>query len=99
MAGMKNCPPGIHRSPGDELRPPDWWVVWLGPAGADGSVIIGRSKRLERHQYHRFFPETGEACRDVKGWVAGVEWMLGIHRGHQATSERGAGTESESVIR
>jgi hypothetical protein len=82
MGGMRVTPPGIHREPGGPGRPPLWWIIWLGAPHAPGSVILGRSKRLERHLTHRFFPETGEKSRDITGWVAGVEWLIGVHRGH-----------------
>jgi hypothetical protein len=47
---------------------------------ADGSVIIGRSKRLGPHQLHRFFPERpGVDCEDIKGWVNGADWLKEVH--------------------
>lgn len=80
MAGMRNVPDGIHRERQDEKRPAEWYLVWLGAPHAEGSVIIGRSRRLRRHLWHRFFPEGGGPCRDIKGWVTGAEWLLQVHR-------------------
>lgn len=77
---MRRTPPGVHRERGDESEPPLWWIIWLGPPHAEGSVIIGRSKRLERHQAHRFFPESGGPCCEITGWVAGTEWLLEVHQ-------------------
>jgi hypothetical protein len=77
---MKNAPPGVHRERVGDCRPAVWYVVWLGLPNTEGSVIIGRSKRLERHLYHRFFPEaSGRASRDIKGWVNGAAWLLEEH--------------------
>lgn len=77
---MRFAPDGVHRKRVGEKRPAEWYVIWLGWPHAEGSVIIGRSRRLRRHLWHRFFPEAGGACRDVKGWVAGAEWLLEEHR-------------------
>lgn len=80
MPGMRPVPGGIHRERADACRPALWYVVWLGEPHAEGSVIIGRSKRLERHLWHRFFPErSGVDCRDIKGWVNGALWLKEIH--------------------
>jgi hypothetical protein len=72
---MRFMPPGVHR----ERQGPDWYVIWLGRPRAEGSVVIGRTRRLRRHLYHRCFPESGGACEDIKGHVAGVEWLLKVH--------------------
>jgi hypothetical protein len=77
---MRNAPPGVHRERAGECRPPVWYVVWLGVPQREGSVIIGRSKRLDRHLWHRFFPEApGHDCQDIKGWVNGARWLLDVH--------------------
>jgi hypothetical protein len=80
MPGMRFVPDGVHRERDGSQQPAEWYIVWLGRPHAEGSVIIGRSKRLRRHLWHRFFPEDGGACRDIKGWVAGAEWLLGEYR-------------------
>jgi hypothetical protein len=80
VPGMRNVPAGVHRERGDACDPPVWWIIWLGAPHAEGSVIIGRSRRMARHLWHRFFPESGAACREVKGWVAGVEWLLAVYK-------------------
>jgi hypothetical protein len=77
---MRFAPRGVHRERQGEGRPAEWYVVWLGRPHAEGSVIIGRSKRLRRHLWHRFFPEAGGLSQDVKGWTAGAEWLLEVHR-------------------
>jgi hypothetical protein len=80
VPGMRFVPDGIHRQRAEEMLPDAWYVVWLGPPGAEGSVVIGRSKKLRRHLWHRFFPESGGDSRDIKGWVNGAEWLLEVHR-------------------
>ena len=80
MPGMRFVPDRVHREPEGEERPPDWYIIWLGPPHAEGSVIIGRTKRLRRHLWHRCFPADGSWPEDIKGWVAGVEWLLEKHR-------------------
>ena len=57
LGGMRKAPPGVHRERADDRRPAVWYVVWLGEPHAKGSVILGRSRRLDRHLTHRFFPE------------------------------------------
>jgi hypothetical protein len=73
---MRYMPDGVHREHVSE----EWYVIWLGLPHAEGSVVIGRTKRLRRHLYHRCFPESGAACEDVRGHVAGIEWLLRQHR-------------------
>jgi hypothetical protein len=77
---MRYVPPRVHRERLGGEKPAQWYIVWLGRPHAEGAVIIGRSKRLRRHRWHRFFPESGGACRDIEGWVAGVEWLLEVHQ-------------------
>jgi len=72
-------PDGVHREPVGEARPAQWYVIWLGVPHAEGSVIIGRTKRLRRHLYHRCFPEAGGLAEEVKGHVAGIRWLLRQH--------------------
>jgi hypothetical protein len=79
---MRPVPHGIHRERVGDCQPATWYVVWLGAPHADGSVVIGRSKRLGAHQLHRFFPERpGVACEDIKGWVTGALWLKEVHDG------------------
>jgi hypothetical protein len=81
---MAFMPDGVHRRADDDGKPPTWYVIWLGRPGADGSVIIGRSRRLRRHRWHRFFSEVpGVQFREIEGHVAGMEWLLEVHRQHQ----------------
>jgi hypothetical protein len=77
---MRFAPPGVHRERQGEAKPAEWYVVWLGVPHAEGSVVLGRSKRLRRHLHHRFFPEDGSACRDIKGWVTGAQWLLKLYQ-------------------
>jgi len=78
---MRKVPDGVHRERADGLRPAEWYVIWLGSPHAEGSVIIGRSRRLGS-RLHRFFPERpGADCRDIRGWVNGAAWLLDVHRG------------------
>jgi len=72
-------PDGVHRKPVGEARPAQWYVIWLGLPHAEGSVVIGRTKRLRRHLYHRCFPEAGGRAEDIKGHVAGIRWLLRQH--------------------
>lgn len=80
MPGMRFVPDNVHRERDGSKQPAEWYIIWLGKPHAEGSVIVGRTKRLRRHLWHRCFPEDGSACRDIKGWVAGVEWLLEVHR-------------------
>jgi hypothetical protein len=77
---MRFTPAGVHREAQGTKRPAEWYVIWLGRPHAEGSVIIGRTKRLRRHLHHRCFPEHGGACEDIKGHTAGIEWLLAQHR-------------------
>lgn len=77
---MRFAPVGVHREPQGERRPAEWYVIWLGRPHQEGSVILGRSKRLRRHLWHRFFPEGGGACKDIKGHTTGIEWLLEEHK-------------------
>lgn len=82
---MRFAPGGVHRERVGTCRPAVWYVVWLGPPHAEGSVILGRSKRMERHLWHRFFPEQpGTAAREIKGWTEGAAWLLEVHNGAAA---------------
>jgi hypothetical protein len=83
MPGMRFAPAGVHRERLGDDQPATWYVIWLGRPHADGAVIIGRTKRMRRHLWHRCFPESGGACREVKGWTAGVEWLLEVHRSRE----------------
>jgi len=77
---MRFAPGGVHRERAGTERPAVWYVIWLGEPHAEGSVIIGRSKRLRRHREHRFFPEHGGACKEIVGHMAGMEWLLERYR-------------------
>jgi hypothetical protein len=84
---MRFAPAGVHRERQGEDKPATWYVVWLGRPHAEGSVIIGRTKRLRRHLWHRCFPESGGLSRDVKGHTAGMEWLLQVHRAQAARAD------------
>jgi hypothetical protein len=78
---MRFQPDGVHKEAVGPARPAQWYVIWLGPPHKEGSVVLGRSKRLRRHREHRFFPEApGAQARDIVGWVAGADWLLELHR-------------------
>jgi hypothetical protein len=77
---MRFAPKGVHREAQGTERPAEWYVIWLGKPQAEGSVIIGRTKRMRRHLWHRCFPESGAACREIKGHTAGIEWLLAEHQ-------------------
>jgi hypothetical protein len=94
---MRKTPPGVHRESAGDCVPPLWYVIWLGVPHAPGSVVLGRSRRLESHLWHRFFPADGTWPREIRGWVNGVGWLLELYRGREATSETCAMTEDESV--
>lgn len=73
-------PPGVHRARDGDKRPAEWYVIWLGAPDVEGSVILGRSKRLDDHLMHRFFPEApGLAAREIKGFVNGAQWLLEVY--------------------
>jgi hypothetical protein len=76
---MVYMPDGVYRKPVGDDRPATWYVIWKGKPGAEGSVIIGRTRRLRRHLYHRCFPEAGGAAEEIKGHVAGIRWLLKQH--------------------
>lgn len=77
---MRKIPGDIHRERIGEARPALWYAVWLGEPYGEGSVILGRSKRLGRHMTYRFVPERGTAPpRVIKGWVEGAQWLLELH--------------------
>ena len=77
---MRRMPPGVHRERAGDCRPASWYVIWLGEPHAEGSVILGRCKRLEGHQMYRFFPEAaGLAAREIRGLVNGARWLLEVH--------------------
>jgi hypothetical protein len=77
---MRRAPRGVHRERVGDCRPALWYVIWLGEPHAEGSVILGRSKRLEAHLMHRFFPEAaGTAAREIRGWVNGAQWLLEVY--------------------
>lgn len=81
---MRKAPDGVHRERVDDARPAVWYVVWLGEPHREGSVILGRSRRLGRHMTHRFIPERGRAePRVIRGWAEGAQWLLELHRGTQ----------------
>jgi len=82
---MRLVPDGTHRERGDKKKPAEWYIIWLGVPHAEGSVIIGRSRRLRREKWHRFFPEQGGASSDIKGWVNGVDWLLKQYDGRRDT--------------
>lgn len=86
---MRFTPKGVHREAVGAQRPAEWYVVWLGRPHAEGSVIIGRTKRLRRHLWHRCFPESGGACQEIKGHVNGMEWLLRVHRAQDGTAPAG----------
>lgn len=78
---MRFAPDGVHRERVGDKRPAEWYVVWLGVPNADGSVVLGRSKRLRRHGWHRFFPQSADVLpQEVRGWMNGAEWLLKLHQ-------------------
>lgn len=101
MPGMRRVPANVHREPVGDCRPPVWWVIWLGKPHAQGSVELGRSKRLERHLWHRFFPSIPGRedvwPKDIEGWVNGVCWLTELYEAQQARSDHCHMTETESV--
>ena len=73
-------PDGVHREAVGEARPAEWYVIWRGVPHAEGSVIIGRTRRLRRHRWHRCFPEQpGARACDIEGHIAGIRWLLEQH--------------------
>jgi hypothetical protein len=78
---MRFTPTGVHRQAVGDARPAEWYVIWLGRPGAEGSIIIGRTKRLRRHLYHRAFSVYPDVLPDeFKGHTAALEWLLEVHR-------------------
>ena len=82
---MRFVPDGVHREALGADRPAEWYRIWYTAPGAE-RVCIGRTRRLRRHLWHRCFPETGEWAEDIKGWVAGVQWLLEVHQRHADAS-------------
>jgi hypothetical protein len=82
---MRFVPDGVHREALGDRRPAEWYRIWYTAPGAE-CVCLGRTRRLRRHLWHRCFPETGEWPEDIKGWVAGVEWLLKVHESHRDAS-------------
>jgi hypothetical protein len=80
VGGMRFTPRGVYREAQGEQRPAEWYVIWLGRPHQEGSTVIGRTKRMRRHLWHRCFPESGAACREIKGHTAGIEWLLEEHK-------------------
>jgi hypothetical protein len=81
LGGMRFAPAKVHRERVDTERPALWYVIWLGEPHADGSIVLGRAKRLRRHREFRFFPEQpGTASEDIVGFTDGMEWLLKLYR-------------------
>jgi hypothetical protein len=79
---MRKVPDGLHRERIGGARPAVWYAVWLGEPHAEGSVILGRTRRLDRHLMHRAFPEDGTTRpKEIKGWVEAASWLLEVSRG------------------
>jgi hypothetical protein len=76
---MRFIPGDLHRERTGTERPATWYVIWQGVPHGEGSVIIGRAKRLRRHREFRFFPEAGGECRDILGFIDGMEWLAKEH--------------------
>jgi hypothetical protein len=77
MAGMRKMPEGTHRERVGDCRPARWYVIWLGEPRREGSVILGRAKRLDKHMMHRFFVEGRPLDhKDICGLVEGTAWLL-----------------------
>lgn len=78
---MRFAPKGVHREAQGKERPAEWYVIWLGRPHAEGSTVIGRTRRLRRHLYHRAFSVHPDVLPDeFKGLTAALEWLLEVHR-------------------
>lgn len=77
---MRYAPDNVHRESLGEERPSLWYAIWLGRPHAEGSVIIGRTKRLRRHRWHRAFPEGAVGWLDIEGHTEAMEWLLKQYR-------------------
>lgn len=81
MGGMVYVPQDLHRERQGMERPARWYVIWLGVPHAEGSVVIGRTKRLRRHRWHRAFPEAaGARAEEIEGLTAAMLWLLKVHQ-------------------
>jgi hypothetical protein len=95
---MRKTPKDIHRKRVDgDTMPPRWWVIWLGKPGKPGSVVLGRTERLDQYPYHRAYPATGEWPERIKTWVAAVQYLVDVHASHEARAEHVTITETEHV--
>lgn len=73
MAGMRKVPDGIRRVRLGTERPAAWYAVWsMQP---DRCVLLGHTRRLERHLRHRAYPVSGTWGREFSGWVRAAEWL------------------------
>ena len=97
VGGMRPTPPGIHRRAQGSERPALWYDIWYTIPGGDRSVLIGQTKRLERHLMHRAFPVSGARAQPVVGWVAAVTWLLQQWEATDRTSDYCHAVEGESV--
>jgi WhiB family redox-sensing transcriptional regulator len=95
VGGMRQVPPGIHRRAQGRDRPAEWYEIWyeLG----DRSVLIGHTRRLDRHLQHRAHPADGSRPEVIAGWVTAVCWLLEVWRSRDRTSDECRATEVETV--
>lgn len=98
VGGMRKVPPGIHRRAQGSQRPPEWYEIWY--TLADRSVLIGQTRRLDKHLHHRAYPAVrGEDVRPerIVGWVAAVTWLLEVWQAREKTVDRCLAAEEQTV--
>jgi WhiB family transcriptional regulator, redox-sensing transcriptional regulator len=98
VGGMKKVPDGVHRRPAGPGRPPEWYDIWYTVPGGDRSVLVGQTKRQERHLTHKAFSVVpGQHPQVIVGWVAAVTWLLQVWQAREKTSDHCTAVETETV--
>ena len=89
---MRNQPDGVHRVPRGDARPPDSYHI-----SVDGDYA-GWMERLDRGAWRAYRAGLWPKAFKAPGaYLAGVEWLAGLHRAAAATSELVKAAEDAQV--